>query len=49
MAGIGRLGYDEAALADAHDGHWVILTGCRKGTVPRRSPRAAAPQDRTRP
>jgi len=30
----GRPGYDEAALADAHDGHWVILTGCRKGTVP---------------
>ena len=26
--------YDEAALADAHDGHWVILTGCRKGAVP---------------
>jgi error-prone DNA polymerase len=26
--------YDEAALADAHDGHWVVLTGCRKGTVP---------------
>jgi len=26
--------YDESALADAHDGHWVILTGCRKGAVP---------------
>jgi error-prone DNA polymerase len=26
--------YDEPALADAHDGHWVILTGCRKGAVP---------------
>ena len=26
--------YDEAALAGAHDGHWVILTGCRKGAVP---------------
>ena len=25
--------YDEAALAGAHDGHWVILTGCRKGAV----------------
>jgi error-prone DNA polymerase len=25
--------YDEPALADAHDGHWVILTGCRKGAV----------------
>ena len=21
-------------LADAHDGHWVVLTGCRKGPVP---------------
>jgi error-prone DNA polymerase len=30
----GRPVYDEAALADAHDGHWVILTGCRKGAVP---------------
>ena len=30
----GRPVYDEAALADAHDGHWVILTGCRKGSVP---------------
>jgi len=26
--------YDEPALADAHDGHWVVLTGCRKGAVP---------------
>jgi error-prone DNA polymerase len=26
--------YDEPALAGAHDGHWVILTGCRKGAVP---------------
>src|SRR5262249_14998750 len=26
--------YDEAALAGEHDGHWVILTGCRKGAVP---------------
>ncbi len=26
--------YDEPALADAHDGHWAILTGCRKGAVP---------------
>jgi error-prone DNA polymerase len=23
------------ALADAHGGHWVVLTGCRKGAVPR--------------
>ena len=30
----GRPVYDEAALADSHDGHWVILTGCRKGAVP---------------
>ncbi|MGO9503471.1 MAG: error-prone DNA polymerase [Streptosporangiaceae bacterium] len=30
----GRPIYDEAALADAHDGHWVVLTGCRKGAVP---------------
>jgi error-prone DNA polymerase len=26
--------YDEPALAGVHDGHWVILTGCRKGSVP---------------
>jgi len=31
----GRPRYDEAELAQAHDGHWVILTGCRKGAVPR--------------
>jgi error-prone DNA polymerase len=30
----GRPVYDEAALAGEHDGHWVILTGCRKGAVP---------------
>jgi error-prone DNA polymerase len=30
----GRPVYDEAALAQAHGGHWVILTGCRKGAVP---------------
>jgi error-prone DNA polymerase len=30
----GRPIYDEAALANAHDGHWVVLTGCRKGAVP---------------
>ncbi|MGH3305961.1 MAG: PHP domain-containing protein, partial [Streptosporangiaceae bacterium] len=38
--------YDELALADAHGGHWVVLTGCRKGTVPAalaaRGPEAAA-------
>src|SRR5258706_1113678 len=30
----GRPVYDLQSLAEAHDGHWVILTGCRKGTVP---------------
>ncbi len=30
----GRPVYDLAELAAAHDGHWVILTGCRKGAVP---------------
>jgi error-prone DNA polymerase len=30
----GRPIYDTGALADAHDGHWVVLTGCRKGPVP---------------
>ncbi len=30
----GRPVYDAAALAGAHDGHWVVLTGCRKGPVP---------------
>jgi error-prone DNA polymerase len=30
----GRPGYDLESLARAHDGHWVILTGCRKGAVP---------------
>ncbi len=30
----GRPVYDEAALATAHEGHWVVLTGCRKGSVP---------------
>ncbi|MEP7025364.1 MAG: DNA polymerase III subunit alpha, partial [Actinomycetota bacterium] len=30
----GRPVYDLDALAEAHDGHWVILTGCRKGAVP---------------
>ncbi len=26
--------YNRAALADEHDEHWAILTGCRKGAVP---------------
>ena len=30
----GRPVYDEGTLAGAHDGHWVVLTGCRKGHVP---------------
>lgn len=30
----GRPVYDLDAVADAHDGHWVVLTGCRKGAVP---------------
>lgn len=31
----GLLRYDRAALAGAGDGHWLILTGCRKGSVRR--------------
>jgi error-prone DNA polymerase len=30
----GRPVYDVDALADAHAGHWAVLTGCRKGHVP---------------
>ena len=30
----GRPAYDIDDLAQRHDGHWVILTGCRKGHVP---------------
>jgi len=30
----GRPVYDIEALADAHGGHWAVLTGCRKGSVP---------------
>jgi error-prone DNA polymerase len=29
----GRPVYDLGELAEAHGGHWVILTGCRKGAV----------------
>src|SRR5215510_11433151 len=29
----GRPAYDLGELARAYDGHWVILTGCRKGAV----------------
>ena len=42
----GRPVYDLESLARAHGGHWVILTGCRKGAVPAAlasaGPRAAA-------
>src|SRR5699024_9692244 len=31
----GRARYDLAELADAADGQWMILTGCRKGAVRR--------------
>jgi error-prone DNA polymerase len=30
----GRPVYDIGALGGAHDGHWVVLTGCRQGQVP---------------
>ncbi|NEE01053.1 error-prone DNA polymerase [Phytoactinopolyspora halotolerans] len=30
----GRPSYDLDELAERHDGHWAILTGCRKGPVP---------------
>ncbi|MFG2000743.1 error-prone DNA polymerase [Spirillospora sp. NPDC048911] len=30
----GRPLYDVDKLAGAHDGHWAVLTGCRKGAVP---------------
>jgi error-prone DNA polymerase len=30
----GKPVYDFDALANQHDGHWVVLTGCRKGHVP---------------
>jgi error-prone DNA polymerase len=31
----GRPVYDVDALAQGHGGHWLVLTGCRKGSVPR--------------
>jgi error-prone DNA polymerase len=40
----GRPVYDEQELAQAHDGHWVILTGCRKSAVPA-ALAAAGPED----
>jgi error-prone DNA polymerase len=30
----GRPRYDAETLAESHGGHWVVLTGCRKGAVP---------------
>ncbi|NED97457.1 error-prone DNA polymerase [Phytoactinopolyspora alkaliphila] len=30
----GRPAYDLNQLAERHDGHWAVLTGCRKGLVP---------------
>jgi error-prone DNA polymerase len=30
----GRPVYDPDELAGAHDDHWLVLTGCRKGAVP---------------
>src|SRR5665213_2807126 len=47
----GRPIYDLEELAESHDGHWVVLTGCRKGSVPRTLaaegfPAAAAELDR---
>jgi error-prone DNA polymerase len=32
--GKGRPVYDLDTLGQAHDGHWAVLTGCRKGAVP---------------
>jgi len=30
----GQPRYDLQTIANAHDGHWAVLTGCRKGQVP---------------
>ncbi|MFZ0667465.1 MAG: error-prone DNA polymerase, partial [Acidimicrobiales bacterium] len=30
----GRPIFELSDLAERHDGHWLVLTGCRKGTVP---------------
>ncbi len=42
----GKPVYSLSELAQVHDGHWLVLTGCRKGTVPlalvREGPAAAA-------
>src|SRR5260370_16821580 len=39
----GRPVYDRDELAQAHDGHWVILTACRKGAVPPALPTPGPP------
>ena len=31
----GRPQFHLSALAEAHGGHWLVLTGCRKGAVPK--------------
>jgi len=44
----GKPRFSLSALADAHGGHWLVLTGCRKGAVPQalvdHGPAAAARQ-----
>jgi error-prone DNA polymerase len=44
----GRPRFSLSALAELHGGHWLVLTGCRKGAVPQalvdHGPRAAARQ-----
>ncbi|AMS07018.1 error-prone DNA polymerase [Acidipropionibacterium acidipropionici] len=42
----GRPIYDLEALAEAADGHWIILTGCRKGLVRRGLAQGADQADR---
>ncbi|MCR5979916.1 error-prone DNA polymerase [Gordonia jinghuaiqii] len=39
----GLLRYDRESLARAGDGHWLILTGCRKGAVRRALDRGGVP------
>jgi error-prone DNA polymerase len=39
----GKPVYDLDKLAEAHDGHWAVLTGCRKGLVPAALQAAATP------
>ncbi|MFJ8626137.1 error-prone DNA polymerase [Kitasatospora sp. NPDC093550] len=42
----GRPAYDLAALAEAHGGHWAVLTGCRLGRVPAALAEARDPRRR---